>query len=161
MLPRRCIWSVLFCGSRLTGRLRLLDRIVGPSSAGLRVGRTRLRQGGDVVHARWLVEWLPDKRLALRRMMSALRPGGVLLVEEPDFVTIYGAGEAAVRRVFIAAMAHLESVCPVEVEYGRRVLGDLAAVGLAGVQAEGRCPVVRGGSPLAADFPAADHRETA
>ena len=114
-----------------------------------------------MVHARWLVEWLPDKRLALRRMMSALRPGGVLLVEEPDFVTIYGAGEPVIRRVFIAAMAHLESVCPVEVEYGRRVLGDLAAVGLAGVQAEGRCPVVRGGSPLAADFPAADHRETA
>jgi SAM-dependent methyltransferase len=108
--------------------------------------------GFDMVHARWLVEWLPDKRLALRRMMSALRPGGVLLVEEPDFVTIYGAGEPVVRRVFIAAMAHLESVCPVEVEYGRRTLGDLAAVGLAGVQAEGRCPVVRGGSPLAADF---------
>jgi SAM-dependent methyltransferase len=111
-----------------------------------------LPAGFDVVHARWLVEWLPDKRLALRRMMSALRPGGVLLIEEPDFVTIYGAGEPVVRRVFIAAMAHLESVCPVEVEYGRRALGDLAAVGLAGVQAEGRCPVVRGGSPLAADF---------
>ena len=80
--------------------------------------------GFDVVHARWLVEWLPDKRLALRRMMSALRPGGVLLIEEPDFVTIYGAGEPpALRRVFIAAMAHLESTCPVEVEYGRRAHG--------------------------------------
>jgi hypothetical protein len=49
-----------------------------------------------------------DKRLALRRMASALRPGGVLLIEEPDFVTIFGAGEpSAVRRVFIAAMAYL------------------------------------------------------
>jgi 2-polyprenyl-3-methyl-5-hydroxy-6-metoxy-1,4-benzoquinol methylase len=109
--------------------------------------------GFDVVHARWLVEWLPDKRLALRRMMYALRPGGVLLIEEPDFVTIYGAGEPpAVRNVIIAAMAHLESTCPVEVEYGRRAMGDLAAVGLADVQAEGRCPIVRGGSPLAAGF---------
>jgi SAM-dependent methyltransferase len=111
-----------------------------------------LPTGFDVVHARWLVEWLPDKRLALRRMASALRPGGVLLVEEPDFVTIYGAGEPAVRRVFIAAMAYLESTCPVQVEYGRRVMDDLAAVGLIDVQAEGRCPIVRGGSPLAADF---------
>jgi hypothetical protein len=86
-------------------------------------------------------------------MVSALRPGGVLLIEEPDFVTIYGAGEPpAVRRVFRAAMAYLESTCPVEAEYGRRAMGDLAAVGLAGVQAEGRCPIVRGGSPLAADF---------
>jgi SAM-dependent methyltransferase len=112
-----------------------------------------LPPGFDVVHARWLVEWLPDKRLALRRMVAALRPGGVLLIEEPDFVTIYGAGgPPAVRRVFIASMAYLQSTCPVELEYGRRALGDLAAVGLVGVQAEGRCPIVRGGSPLAADF---------
>ena len=109
--------------------------------------------GFDVVHARWLVEWLPDKRLALARMMSALRPGGVLLIEEPDFVTIYGAAEpAALRHVITAAMRHLELTCPVEVEYGRRAMADLAAVGLAGVQAEGRCPIVRGGSPLAAGF---------
>jgi SAM-dependent methyltransferase len=112
-----------------------------------------LPTGFDLVHARWLVEWLPDKRLALRRMMSALRPGGVLLIEEPDFVTIFGAAEPPVlRRVVIAAMAHLESTSPVELEYGRRAMTDLAAVGLAGVQAEGRCPIVRGGSPLAADF---------
>ena len=109
--------------------------------------------GFDVVHTRWLVEWLPDKPLALRRMVSALRPGGVLLIEEPDFVTIYGAGEPpALRHVIIAAMAHLESTCPVELEYGRRAMRDLAAVGLAEVQAEGRCPIVRGGSPLAAGF---------
>jgi SAM-dependent methyltransferase len=112
-----------------------------------------LPSGFDVVHARWLVEWLPDKRLALGRMVSALRPGGMLLIEEPDFVTIYGSGDSvAVRRVFIAAMRHLESTCPIDCEYGRRAMGDLAAVDLADVQAEGRCPVVRGGTPLAADF---------
>lgn len=112
-----------------------------------------LPSGFDLVHARWLVEWLPDKRRALARMMSALRPGGVLLIEEPDFVTIYGAGEpAAVRNVVIAAMSYLESICPVELEYGRRAMSDLAAVGLVDVRAEGRCPIVRGGSPLAADF---------
>jgi SAM-dependent methyltransferase len=112
-----------------------------------------LPSGFDVVHARWLVEWLPDKRLALRRMMSALRPGGVLLIEEPDFVTIYESGDSlAVRHVFVAAMRHLESTCPIDCEYGRRAMGDLAAVGLNDVQAEGRCPIVRGGTPLAADF---------
>jgi SAM-dependent methyltransferase len=109
--------------------------------------------GFDVVHARWVVEWLPDKRLALRRMVSALRPGGVLLTEDPDFVTIYGSGDsAAVRRVFVHAMRHLESTCPVECGYGARAMGDLLAVGLEDVQAEGRCPIVRGGTPLAADF---------
>ena len=49
-------------------------------------------------------------------------------------------------------MRHLEASCPIEVEYGRRVLDDLTAVGLVNVEAEGRCPVVRGGSPPAAHF---------
>ncbi len=102
---------------------------------------------------RWLVEWLPNKRRALERMVAALRPGGVLLIEDPDFITIYSAGEpVAVRNVMRAAMAQLESTCPVDCEYGRRALGDLIAVGLVDVQAEGRCPIVRGGSPLAAHF---------
>jgi hypothetical protein len=111
-----------------------------------------LPTGFDVVHARWLVEWLPDKRLALQRMIAALRPGGVLLIEDPDFITIYSTGELAVRSVMRAAMAHLEATCPVDCEYGRRLPGDLIALGLVDVQAEGRCPIVRGGSPMAAQF---------
>jgi hypothetical protein len=39
-----------------------------------------------------------------------------------------------------------------KVEYGRRALGDLAAAGLADMQAEGRYPIVRGGSSLATDL---------
>ena len=107
----------------------------------------------DFVHARWLIEWLPDKRLALRRMVNALKPGGTLLVEEPDFVSIFGTAEPpALRRTMTAAMAYLESTCPVEVTYGRRLLDDLAAVGLSDIVAEGRAAVVRGGSPPAGDF---------
>jgi SAM-dependent methyltransferase len=112
-----------------------------------------LPTGFDVVHARWLIEWLPKKRLALQRMANALRPGGVVLIEEPDFVTIYEAAEpAALRRVMLAAMRHLESTCPVEVEYGRRALDDLTAIGLTDTAAEGRVPIVSGGHPLAAHF---------
>jgi len=107
----------------------------------------------DFVHARWLVEWLPQKRLALKRMADALKPGGVLLVEEPDFVSIFGTADPPeLRRVLVTAMRYLESTCPVEVEYGRRVFDDLVAVGLSEVSAEGRSPVVRGGSPPAGDF---------
>ena len=77
----------------------------------------------DFVHARWLVEWLPDKRLALQRMVNALKSGGTLLVEEPDFVSIFGTAEPpALRRTMTAAMAYLESTCSVEVTYGRRLL---------------------------------------
>jgi SAM-dependent methyltransferase len=118
--------------------------------------------GFDLVHARYLVEWLPDKRGALRCMASALRPGGALLIEEPDFVTLYGSGDSlAVQHVFVAAMRHLESICPIDCRYGQHALGDLAAVGLRDVQAEGCCPIVRGGTPLARDFLGlADFRKT-
>jgi hypothetical protein len=50
------------------------------------------------------------------------------------------------------AMRHLEATCPVEVEYGRRLLDDLRAAGLVDVVAEGRCPIVRGGDAPAAHF---------
>ncbi len=30
-----------------------------------------------------------DKQGALRRMAAAVRPGGALLIEEPDWITIY------------------------------------------------------------------------
>ena len=109
--------------------------------------------GLDLVHARWLVEWLQDKRGALGRMVAALRSGGVLLVEEPDFVTIYETAQpSALRHVVVAAMRHLEATCPIDCEYGRRLLDDLQAVGLVDVEAEGRVPVVRGGTPPAAHF---------
>src|ERR1700757_4173460 len=50
------------------------------------------------------------------------------------------------------AMGYLASTCAVDVEYGRKALDALTAVGLVTVQAEGRCAVVHGGSPPAAHF---------
>ena len=57
------------------------------------IGAEDLPSGFDVVHPRWVTEWLPDKRQALNQMVAALRPGGVLLDEEPDFVTVYEMAE--------------------------------------------------------------------
>jgi SAM-dependent methyltransferase len=107
----------------------------------------------DIVHARYLVEWLPDKAAALARMVAALRPGGVLLTEDPDWVTTFETPDSgAMRHVMVAAMRYLESTCPVDTQYGRRAFDDLRAAGLVDVEAEGRCAVVRGGTPEAADF---------
>ena len=50
------------------------------------------------------------------------------------------------------AMRHLQATSPVNCEYGRRLLDDVIAAGLVDTAAEGRCPVVRGGSPPAAHF---------
>jgi len=39
----------------------------------------------DLVHARWLLHHLPDPVSAIQRMVSSVRPGGWILLEEPDF----------------------------------------------------------------------------
>jgi SAM-dependent methyltransferase len=112
-----------------------------------------LPSGFDIVHARYLVEWLADKALALARMVAALRAGGVLLTEDPDWVTTFETPDsAAMRHVMVAAMRYLEATCPVDTQYGRRAFDDLRAAGLVDVEAEGRCAVVRGGTPEAAGF---------
>lgn len=111
--------------------------------------------GFDLVSARWFVHWMPDKPQALKRLVGALRPGGALLVEEPDFVTIFQAAEpAALRRATIAMIDCLEASFPLDGQYGRRLLDDLRNAGLCDVAAEGRCLVVHGGCPAA---PGSDH----
>ena len=62
------------------------------------------------------------------------------------------AEPAALRRAMIASTQQLQAMCPVDPYYGRRLLDDVDTLGLADVEAEGRCPVVRGGSPPAAHF---------
>lgn len=109
--------------------------------------------GFDLVSARWLVHWLPDKRGGLRRLVAAVRPGGIVLVEEPDFVTaVHGCDPPVLRDVVAAAIGTLEATSTGDAGYGRRLPEDLESAGLVDVDAEGRCPLARGGSPPAAGF---------
>jgi ubiquinone/menaquinone biosynthesis C-methylase UbiE len=39
----------------------------------------------DLAHSRLLLMWVADPVAVLRRMAASLRPGGMLLAEEPDF----------------------------------------------------------------------------
>lgn len=48
----------------------------------------------DLVHARWLLHHLPDPVEAMRRMVSAVRPGGWIVFEEPDFFPFRLSGNA-------------------------------------------------------------------
>ncbi|MFN2563007.1 MAG: trans-aconitate 2-methyltransferase, partial [Jatrophihabitans sp.] len=57
-----------------TDEVRQHDILEGPPEAG----------AFDVVHARAVVEWVTDRPKALATMVAALKPGGVLLVEDVD-----------------------------------------------------------------------------
>src|SRR2546426_10163488 len=103
----------------------------------------------DLVHARWVLHWLPARKQVLARMIAALRPHGWLLVEEPDFVTLlHGCASETVRKVVTAGIRATEAKCGSQSEYGRHLLADVCGQGLTDVEAVGRVVMMRGGSPL-------------
>jgi 2-polyprenyl-3-methyl-5-hydroxy-6-metoxy-1,4-benzoquinol methylase len=108
----------------------------------------------DLVHARFLVEHLPERMTALRHMSMALKPGGWLLVEDTDSSSwlpdpTVDAEAAALFNKWTAAYIHLCRSTEADANAGRRLYGEFHALGLVEVGAEGRVFMVRGGSPNA------------
>ena len=99
----------------------------------------------DLIHERAVLLHIPTRHEVLARLVNALKPGGWLLCEDTDFST-FGSPFAAVRRVAAAMIQFLESQ-GADPNYGRRLFGDLRAMGLLDVGAEGRVYMMRGGHP--------------
>lgn len=113
-----------------------------------------LPQGSfDLVHARYVLIHLPDYEVALSRMLAALKPGGWIILEEPDFSASRGiAGEAAQ----LAAMQHINQAIHRMYEsrgmddaLGLKLLPFLQMRGLCELAMEYEAPVSAGGSGLA------------
>lgn len=105
----------------------------------------------DLIHARFVVEHLRDRSTALRHLAAALRPGGWLLIEDTDSATWLPAPEvapeaAALFQRWTHAYARFCEENGVDAYAGRRLYGELHALGLREVDAEGRVYMVRGGS---------------
>jgi SAM-dependent methyltransferase len=107
----------------------------------------------DLVHARMVLEHLPRRAEALRKLAASLQPGGWLVVEDQDIAPVAPAGEStAVGTTFmlrLTALVRLLSAAGVDLEFGRRLPAALASERLIDVGAEGRVAFVTGGSPLA------------
>jgi SAM-dependent methyltransferase len=113
-----------------------------------------LPEGGfDLVHVRLLLAWLGDPTIGLRRLIGSLKPGGLLLAEEIDFVSsVPDPGmDAEPRALFERAVnAHntvLAQRHSFDPYYGRRVAGDLEDAGLTDTGSEGRAAMWHGGGP--------------
>jgi SAM-dependent methyltransferase len=107
----------------------------------------------DLVHARLVLVHLPERETALQRMASALKPGGWLLAEEFDSLSMRPDPAIAPGEVVLKtfdAMQRLMTERGVDLRYGRLLPGRLQAHGLVDVGAEGRLFMMRGGSPGAA-----------
>ena len=107
----------------------------------------------DLVHLRLLLGWLADPGTALRRLAAALKPGGRLVAEEMDFVSVAvePRTDPQARAVFERYLAAHHVLLPerhaFDVFYGRRVAGAVADAGLADVGCEGRASMWRSCEP--------------
>ena len=112
----------------------------------------------DLVHARLVLVHVPERDAALATMAAALRPGGVLLVEDADpalqpLSCLEETGPEQVlanrlRRGFRSLLAERG----VDLAYGRSLPRRLRAAGLVGVAADAAFPV---------SDPACNHLEAA
>ena len=100
----------------------------------------------DLVHARAVLMHVPADTALLQRMISWLRPGGWLLLEEPDFGMwrddsdpLWAIHPRAWHRAFPNG----------SVSRGRWLLGQIPRLGLVDVGADAEVDIVEPGTPLA------------
>jgi SAM-dependent methyltransferase len=100
----------------------------------------------DLVHTRLVVMHIPERRRALERIVSLLAPGGVLLAEELDWMSLLcdpDPERVALWRGVIEAHPTIDFEC------GRAMLSELRESGLLDTGADIRVDVVAGATPLA------------
>jgi SAM-dependent methyltransferase len=108
--------------------------------------------GFDFVHTRWLLHHLPDPEIAIRRMISALRPGGWLLLEEVDFFPVHTSSSPAYSEFMSALTATVVRASGRDCFWARELPGLVAQTELMNIAAEGDFSIMRGGSPTAEFF---------
>ena len=105
------------------------------------------REGFDLVHARLVLVHLRDRAAALHTMCAALRPGGILLVEDADpalqpLACIDAAGpDETLANEIRAAFRMLLAERGADLAYGRTLPRALRAAGLRDVGADAYFPV--------------------
>jgi SAM-dependent methyltransferase len=100
----------------------------------------------DLVHARALIHHLPDPQAGLRRLLNCLKPGGRILIEEPESF----AGQASPNDPWRRAWDVIAALPSPDLQYGRNLIADLRELGVSDLDAEVEVHTVRGATRLAA-----------
>jgi len=132
---------------------RFLEALAYPN---LEVHRHDIRYEGlperqfDLAHARLVLMDLPGRELALQRMLASLKPGGWIVVEEFDNLSILPnstANPGAEELKVIRAGMRVLTARGVELRYGRWLPRQLRNLGLVNVGAEASSSMWQGDSP--------------
>jgi SAM-dependent methyltransferase len=107
----------------------------------------------DLVHARYVLIHLPDPERAVERMLASLRPGGWLVLEEPDFLAArFADGPAAEGEAFRRVNAAIERMFlsrGMDPALGARLPSLLGRLGVPALAVECDAHLVQGGSEIA------------
>ncbi len=104
----------------------------------------------DLVHARALLEHLPEREQLMKKLVTTLKPGGWLLIESGDYLSLMAA-EGDPDNLFDRAWPRFFDVLisnGMDPYYGRRLGAVLRENGLANVRLEGRVAEWGGSRPL-------------
>lgn len=138
--------------------VRSLDAIEG--QPGLEIRRHDVVQDPleenrfDLVHARLVLEHLPERDAVLAKLTRTLRPGGLILVEDVDYVSAVPISELGAAEHEHTQAVRLREFANNGIAHylGRELPGRLRANGLVDVGNEGRVWVMEGRSPGARWF---------
>lgn len=102
----------------------------------------------DLVTARAVLHHVADAQAAVANLVASVRPGGAILLIEPDFLPVSVAEPPEVRAFWEGWLAWSRGQ-GIDYMIGRRLPAALAAHGLEGIEATAETVVYNGGSPWA------------
>lgn len=108
----------------------------------------------DIVYARYVIMHLPDTALALRRLLGRLRPGGAVILIDPDFQSLRAAAPGhpdaeTFDRELQLRVDVLRNLGLMELNFARRLPSALDAAGCTDIDSVGTVWIETGGSPNA------------
>ena len=130
----------------------LSDRWFDPATTGLRCERHDVARDPlpgdrfDLVHARFLLEHLVDPRSVIARFADALRPGGVLVLEDSAGLDVDVPPVTGVLDRFLPAWDRAGRAVGWNPTYGRELMSDLRMAGLREPQGRQYRQLAAGGS---------------
>ena len=104
----------------------------------------------DLVHARALLQHVPQREQALDNMIAATKPSGWVVIEDVDWLVF---DEQPLPEPFATLHRTLRAAytdgAGYDGEWGRRMLAALLGAGLADVESQGKVTTMHGGTPSA------------
>ncbi|QLY28461.1 class I SAM-dependent methyltransferase [Nocardia huaxiensis] len=102
----------------------------------------------DFVHTRFVLLHIAQRDIVLRRLIRALAPGGLLLLEEGDGLGVHHEMPGAFGEVW-RAFARATEAAGANQSWARNLPAHLQSLGLTDIHAEATIPMFRGASPPA------------